>query len=102
MEAYGLTFLDLFHFSRKVSTMGPSSLWLPLALSDPILLETTLFVAASYYRALSRTVSNYLSLQHKTALISLINSRLSDEEANASDSMICAVSLLAGSEVGQY
>lgn len=90
--------LDLFYYPRKISTMGPASIWFPLAAKDAVLLQTTFFVCATYYELLRGSRCSALAMRHKALLLQLINERLNDPILGVSDGMVCAIALFGGTE----
>ena len=78
-------------------------LWLPFALSDPVVFHASMYSWSMSFRArigLSPTIlsdepeSELRLLHHKGAAISLINARLSDQDKAVSDETVAAIAAL--------
>lgn len=75
-------------------------LWVPLALTDPALLNSILFCSDQFGVKLNGQKERPSAINHLKETIRILNERLQDPLQEISDSSIAAVALLALTEVG--
>jgi hypothetical protein len=75
-------------------------LWVPLALTDPALLNSILFCSDQFGAKMNGQKERPSAINHLKQTIRILNERLQDPLQEISDSTIAAVALLALTEVG--
>ena len=76
-----------------------TKVWVPYAMTDPVLFLATLNFAAVHLDLLRGTQSNHKTLVHKGETIRRINDRLQSSTETISNTTIGAVAMLAAMEV---
>ena len=74
--------------------------WVPLALTDPILLSAILFASEQFEARMSGQKDRPFAINHLTQAIRTLNDRLGDPSQDIDDSTIATVAGLALTEVG--
>ena len=75
-------------------------LWVPLALTDPVLLSAVLFTSEQFEARMSGRKERPSAINHLTQTIRTLNERLQDPLQEINDSTVAAVAGLALTEVG--
>ena len=80
----------------------PKKGWLPFAVSDAIVLNTVLFIAALSHCAIRGYPLGPDIFYFKGETIKLINNKLKERGEKATDALILSVACLAHIEVGRF